>query len=70
VKNMLQIPSLPLITGSSPLWMHIEAMFIPASVRQVPFGPSNRFTLHFRGHIAQLRRLSASCLVYNSVLFN
>jgi hypothetical protein len=50
---MLQIPLLPEITGSSPLWMQMEEMLNPAPALHHPKGPSNLSALHFLGQISQ-----------------
>jgi hypothetical protein len=54
------MPFSPLITGSSPRWIHIEAIFIPASVLQYPLPPLNLFILHSLGHKVQFSSIIRS----------
>jgi hypothetical protein len=53
VKKTLQIPSIPLMAGSSPMWMQIEAMLKDVSLLQYPDRPFSLLALQFRGHKAQ-----------------
>jgi len=53
VKKILQIPFLPLIGGSSPLWIQIEEILNPASALQYPSLFENLFALQFLGQKLQ-----------------
>jgi hypothetical protein len=54
------MPFSPVITGSSPRWIHIDAIFIPASVLQYPKPPLNLFILQSLGHKVQFSSIIRS----------
>jgi hypothetical protein len=53
LKNTLQIPFLPEMKGSSPLWLQIDETLKPASLRQYPVFPASRLAWQFLGQIVQ-----------------
>jgi len=53
LKKTLQIPLVPLITGSSPWWIKMELMLKPASLPQTPTFPCNLSVPQLRGQILQ-----------------
>lgn len=68
-KKILQMPLVPLMEGSSPLWIHIDAIFKPASIPQYPASPLNLLTRHSLGHNVQFSSINLSLLSYISACF-
>jgi len=63
------MPLVPLMEGSSPLWIHTDEIFKPASIPQYPASSLNLLTRHSLGHNVQFSSINLSLLSYISACF-